>query len=357
MTKSLRVLLTTDAVGGVWRYTVDLVGALDRAGVSCLVVGAGPEPDAARIRECDWRRSELVWTRHALDWTGEASDDVGIDLAHRARAWSADIVHLHLASQAAGLPRDLAVVAVCHSCQPTWWRAAGDGPMPASWQPILERTRRGLARADRVLAPTRAHADAIARTYGAAQRITVVANAVASQPASAQKEPFVLAAGRWWDAGKNGHALDRASASITWPVRMAGPTAGPDGSSFHAAHASTLGELPNRDINDLMSRASIFVSPSLYEPFGLAVLEAAAHGCALVLADIPTFRELWDGAARFADPHDPEAFAFAIGALSNDADARARLAAAARTAARPFTPERQRDAILAAWRGCLEVAA
>ena len=39
-----------------------------------------------------------------------------------------------------------------------------------------------------------------------------------------------------------------------------------------------------------------------YEPFGLAVLEAAQAGCALVLSDIPTFRELWDGAAMFVPP-------------------------------------------------------
>ena len=38
-----------------------------------------------------------------------------------------------------------------------------------------------------------------------------------------------------------------------------------------------------------MSRAAIFFSPALYEPFGLGVLEAAARGCALVLADIPSF--------------------------------------------------------------------
>ena len=36
-----------------------------------------------------------------------------------------------------------------------------------------------------------------------------------------------------------------------------------------------------------------------YEPFGLAVLEAAQAGMRLVLSDIPSFRELWDGAATF----------------------------------------------------------
>jgi glycosyltransferase involved in cell wall biosynthesis len=51
--------------------------------------------------------------------------------------------------------------------------------------------------------------------------------------------------------------------------------------------------------------ASVFASMALYEPFGLAVLEAAQAGTRLVLRDTPGFRELWDGAATFvADPED-----------------------------------------------------
>ncbi len=45
--------------------------------------------------------------------------------------------------------------------------------------------------------------------------------------------------------------------------------------------------------------ATVFASMARYEPFGLAVLEAAQAGMRLVLSDIPTFRELWDGAAIF----------------------------------------------------------
>ena len=61
-----------------------------------------------------------------------------------------------------------------------------------------------------------------------------------------------------------------------------------------------------------LARQPIFVSTALYEPFGLAVLEAAQAGCALVLSDIPTFRELWDGAARFVPARDDGALACAI---------------------------------------------
>src|SRR5690606_6582753 len=68
----------------------------------------------------------------------------------------------------------------------------------------------------------------------------------------------------------------------------------------------------------------VFVSAATFEPFGLAVLEAAAAGCPLVLADMPIFRELWDGAATFIDPADAAGFAAAIGELLTD-EPRARL--------------------------------
>jgi glycogen(starch) synthase len=75
------------------------------------------------------------------------------------------------------------------------------------------------------------------------------------------------------------------------------------------------------------------VAPSRYEPFGLAPLEAALHGCALVLSDIGTFRELWDGCAEFFPSGDARALAQAIRRLSGDAQRRERLARAARTRA------------------------
>ena len=62
----------------------------------------------------------------------------------------------------------------------------------------------------------------------------------------------------------------------------------------------------------------MFVSSARYEPFGLAVLEAAAAGCALVLSDIPTFRELWDGAATFVACDDDLALAQAIERIVDD---------------------------------------
>ena len=85
--------------------------------------------------------------------------------------------------------------------------------------------------------------------------------------------------------------------------------------------------------------AAVFVSPALYEPFGLAVLEAAHAGCALVLSDIPTFRELWDCAAVFVDPHDATRIAELLGCLLRAPARCARLGDLARQRAASLTIE------------------
>src|ERR1051326_8323524 len=84
--------------------------------------------------------------------------------------------------------------------------------------------------------------------------------------------------------------------------------------------------------------ARVFVSVSLYEPFGLSVLEAAQAGCALVLSDIPTHRELWDGVALFVEARDDQGFADAIGDLLDDSSKRQHLGETARERALQYSP-------------------
>src|SRR3546814_9443647 len=93
------------------------------------------------------------------------------------------------------------------------------------------------------------------------------------------------------------------------------------------------------DMQRWLARAPIYVAPALYEPFGLGVVEAAQAGCALILSDIPSFRELWEGAAIFVDPHNPHAITAAIEILiDHEPLTRERGAAAARRAARYTVP-------------------
>ena len=143
--------------------------------------------------------------------------------------------------------------------------------------------------------------------------VAVVHNGRDALPAGrGRRERAVLTAGRLWDDGKDAPLLDRVAPRLSAPVRAAGPSAGPGGAEVRLRHVRLLGPLDEAGIADALAGATVFASPARYEPFGLAVLEAAQAGLALVLSDIPTFRELWDGAALFAPPGDDAAWLSAL---------------------------------------------
>ncbi len=78
------------------------------------------------------------------------------------------------------------------------------------------------------------------------------------------------------------------------------------------------GWVDSEDISHLLNQASVFVFPSLYEGFGLPVLEAMACGCPVVCSDIPALREVGGEAALYADPASAEDIAAQIGAALNE---------------------------------------
>ncbi|QLL66220.1 glycosyltransferase family 4 protein (plasmid) [Sinorhizobium mexicanum] len=344
--------MSVDAVGGVWRYAMDLADAIRAAGVETLFVGFGPEPSSHQRREAA-RIGTLEWFAAPLDWTAgdESEFDVVADLlTELSLRHSVDLLHLNLPSQAAGLPAQTPVVAASHSCVTTWFDTVRASGLPREWLWQKRLNRQGFDRADIVLAPSSSHAAGLVRCYGRIDGLKVVHNGSRNSYPVMSKENFVFAAGRWWDEGKNGAVLDQAAAHINWPVLMAGACDGPNRERLAIQHADHRGELSHDRALALISKAAIVVSPSIYEPFGLVALEAACAGAALVLADIDTYRELWDGAALFADPGDPVAFANVINALAKDAEFRAELGHQARLRSREFSIEAQRDAVLAAYR-------
>jgi hypothetical protein len=120
MSPPKRVLMTLDAVGGQWRYSVDLASALAATGVECVLAGLGPEPNPAQQREVHALRNvALTWTRHPLDWTvqdASALDEIGDTLLTLGREWDVNLLHLNLPSQAAMVARDVPVAVTSHSC-------------------------------------------------------------------------------------------------------------------------------------------------------------------------------------------------------------------------------------------------
>jgi glycosyltransferase involved in cell wall biosynthesis len=98
-----------------------------------------------------------------------------------------------------------------------------------------------------------------------------------------------------------------------------------------------VGWVSTADLEGLYRLASCFVYPSLYEGFGLPVLEAMARGLPVACSDRASLSEVAGTAARIFDPEDPRAIADAVEELLADPRARERLRAAGREQARRFT--------------------
>ncbi len=100
-----------------------------------------------------------------------------------------------------------------------------------------------------------------------------------------------------------------------------------------------LGHVPDDELPGLYAGAEAFVLPSVYEGFGLPVLEAMASGTPVVAADATALPETCGGAARLVAP-EAEALRDALTQLLGDTGERARLRALGLERAREFSWER-----------------
>jgi glycosyltransferase involved in cell wall biosynthesis len=302
----------------------------------------------------------LIETALPLDWLAADADAVelaGQRVALLAAQCGAEVVQLNSPALAAVSPFPAPVVAVNHSCVATWWAGVRTTPLPPDFQWRTDLVGQGLQAADAVIAPSRAFARAMKDVYRLRRLPHAVWNgrslppALDDQPATSPSADFVFSAGRLWDEGKGAAILDRAAARLGVRLLLAGSLRGPNGACADLRHGLCLGTLDEESLRDCLARRPVFASTALFEPFGLAVLEAAQAGCALVLSDIPTFRELWDGAAVFVPPRDEPAVATAIERLLGDPALRRRMERNARRRATRYTVAAMADRMAGLYRG------
>jgi glycosyltransferase involved in cell wall biosynthesis len=288
----------------------------------------------------------LLVPKLALEWqdrSGPLDDEARRRLLGFEEAFRPDLVHCNGFREAAAGFR-VPVVVVAHSCVRTWLKACRREELPAGWAAYGQGVRAGLAAAAAVVAPTNAFLAEFRSAWGPLPPSRVIPNGVDPDlPAAPRRRPVILAAGRLGDEAKNAAALARVAPELPWPVLMAGDA--PPGGL--AGPVRCLGRLGRPELHRLMAEAAIFAAPARYEPFGLAALEAARAGCALVLGNLPSLVEVWGDAARFVPPDDAQALRRTLLDLIDDQEALAGLQQAARRRAGEFSRRRMVEGYLA----------
>ena len=405
----MKILMTCDVVGGVWQYANDLARGLAGEGVEVVLAVLGPPyplptgerdrrgtrqgegsdlSDAPRASSPDLaygsatcsgstapraikvvpgaqptlnapeevREAQVIQTNLPLDWLTTNPADVlhaGQAIATLAADYGCDLIHLNSPALAAAGPFPAPAVAVAHGCVGTWFASQGQSvPADLAWHEALVRT--GLQAAGAVMAPSASYAATVQRHYGLPTAPTVVHNGRTPVPLPAvSPSDHILTAGRLWDRVKNTPLLDAVAALLPVPFRAAGPVTAPHGEQVETQHLRLLGSLDAEALAAEYAGMPIFVSAARFEPFGLAVLEAAQAGCPLVLSGIDTFRELWTGAALFVAPDDPAAYAAAIERVRTEPGLRRHLSEAARARAARYTVGAMTAGTLAIYRDLL----
>ncbi|WBU37754.1 glycosyltransferase family 4 protein [Homoserinibacter sp. YIM 151385] len=362
---TLRVIIDqmiSPVPGGVGRYAEELTRALiDTAPGDAVVEGfvsASPEPDYERIA----RRLPGLGALHKSA------------LARRelSAAWQLGFTALpgrgfiHAMSPLAPLARhdrvenpDTQVAVTIHDVVP-WTHPETLTPRGVSWHKSM--IRRAHRYADAVVVPTHAVAAELDELLGFGDRIRVIGGAVGTalvlpedpEARAAEldlPERYLLAVGTL-EPRKGLEPLIRAlgtGAAGELPLLVVGPAGWGDvdvasvaeDAGLPEGRVRALGRLDDEDLALVMSRAEVFVFPSLAEGFGLPVLEAMHFGVPVIHSDAPAVAEVAAdaGLAVALEPGEgyPGRLAAAIRGVLEDDALRARLGVQGRDRARAFS--------------------
>lgn len=288
---------------GTATYINGVIAAIRQAGVADIrirvVTGPPPLPRRGRLTRLGNLALDLLWTHVALPL---------VAMRHRA-----DVIHapFNWGPVLAACP----TVVTVHDL--AWER------VPETFPGFFRRyarifTRLSTRRARRVIAVSQATADDLIDLYGAsADRLRVIPNGVHpdASPATAPREPFVLAVGEFEPrkrimeliAGFTAYRVDAPADPPPCDLVLVG-SGGSQADAVRAAATDNVvltGFVAGEALNDLYRRATLLVFPSSYEGFGLPVAEAMAHGCPVLVAQNSSLVEVGGEAAIPLD--DPTA--------------------------------------------------
>jgi len=266
--KKPRLLMTTDTVGGVWNYGLDLIRELGNE-YDIFFASQGPNPSQQQARQME-AISHVHWThrQYALEWMDEPWSDIekaGNWLMECQEDFAPDVVHLNSYSQAS-LAWRAPTVLVAHSCVLTWWRAVKGEAAPERYDEYRRRVQVGLDTANVVVFPTASYRDAMSAEYELPPISEVIWNGRnPSYYRRKEKQSQVLSMGRLWDESKNMALLNRIAPKLRWPIIVCGGSKAPNQIQPSYPHLTILGTLSEREVAERLEIAAIYAAPAMYE--------------------------------------------------------------------------------------------
>lgn len=341
----MKLLMTTDTIGGVWVYTLELCKALTKNGVQVHLAAMGAWPTKEQEEEIATLDNIILYkSDFKLEWMQDPWEDL-----EKARKWinciyhtvHPDLVHFNNYGQI-GNDWSCPTLTVFHSCVQSWWQAVNGSSAPEIWDRYTRIVQKSLNESDLVVGPTHAILENAQKTHQFTSDTKVIYNGRELNSYEAKKkEQIIFGIGRIWDEAKNMEMLSQVAKNLPWKMYIAGDNINPStGKAVEIENVQFLGKLQPAEVQEWMERASIFVSPTKYEPFGLAILEAAKAGCALVLSELETLKEIWADTACFFQPDDAKDAAYHIMELIQQEDYRNEISERAHARSRLYTSEK-----------------
>ncbi len=354
------------ANGGVGVYIHQLVAQLRRIDTVNQYVTIGTGRGRLDIYDPAERWTHVALGDSFWHWLGQGFD---VPYARLARALQLDVLHYPNQFGGAFLPRRLRRVVTLHDLTPLLFSSFHPPRRVIAYRLLA---RRALRAAGHIIVDA-AHtaADLLARGWVADGRISVVPLGVAEHFRPGVRtadlpgrydlpERYILTVGvlepRKNHAGllRALHHLHARGERISVVIvgrdgwRWRDPLAAPE-LAYLRPWVRVYRNVPDADLPELYGRAAVFAYPSLYEGFGLPVLEAMACGTPVVASHAASLPEVCGGAALLADPGDAEALAAQLLSALCDGRVRERLCAAGARRSRELTWRRTAERTLAVY--------
>src|SRR5690606_17349537 len=195
----IKILMTTDTLGGVWTYSLELCKALEKYNVQIYLVAMGRWPSESQQQRVSRLKNVILYkSDYKMEWMQDPWEDV-----KQANKWINTIYHtvlpdiIHLNNYSSIRKQwEVPIVTVFHSCVITWWEAVKGEKTPLQWEKYKQLVKTALNTSDIVVRPTKSILEKAIKTHHITTQTKVIPNGRnIGEYKINEKENFILCTG------------------------------------------------------------------------------------------------------------------------------------------------------------------